>query len=35
LVDKNFVGDIAAKMAALKPTFDKLEKEMHQEHHNG
>ncbi len=33
LVEKNFVGDIAAKMAALKPTFDNLEKEIHQENH--
>ena len=35
LVDKNFIGDIAAKMAALKPTFDELEKEILQENHHG
>lgn len=31
LVEKDFVGDVAAKMAALKPTFEALEKEIHQE----
>ena len=31
LVEKDFIGDIAAKMAALKPTFDEIEKEIHQE----
>ena len=31
LVEKNFIGDIEAKMAALKPTFDAIEDKMHQE----
>lgn len=31
LVEKDFIGDVAAKMAALKPTFDAIEKEMHEE----
>ena len=31
LVEKDFIGDVAAKMVALKPTFDELEKEIHQE----
>ncbi len=31
LVEKNFIGDIEAKMAALKPTFDAIEQKMHQE----
>ena len=31
LVEKDFIGDVAAKMAALKPTFEALEKEIHQE----
>lgn len=31
LVEKDFIGDIAAKMAALKPTFDAIEKEIQQE----
>ena len=31
LVEKDFIGDIAAKMSALKPTFDEIEKEIHQE----
>jgi len=31
LVEKDFVGDIAAKMEALKPTFDEIEQEIHQE----
>jgi len=29
LVEKDFIGDVAAKMAALKPTFDTIEKEIH------
>ena len=31
LVEKDFIGDVASKMAALKPTFDAIEQEMHQE----
>ena len=31
LVEKDFVGDVASKMAALKPTFDSIEQEMHGE----
>ena len=31
LVEKDFIGDVAAKMAALKPTFDLIEQEIHQE----
>ena len=31
LVEKDFVGDVAAKMAALRPTFELLEKEIQQE----
>jgi glycerol-3-phosphate acyltransferase PlsX len=31
LVEKDFVGDIASKMTNLKPTFDNIEKEIHQE----
>ncbi len=31
LVEKDFIGDVAAKMAALKPTFDTIEKELHGE----
>ena len=31
LVEKDFVGDIASKMTTLKPTFDEIEKEIHQE----
>lgn len=31
LVEKDFIGDVAAKMAALKPTFDKIEQEIHGE----
>ena len=31
LVEKDFVGDVAAKMAALKPTFDTIEQELHGE----
>ena len=31
LVEKDFIGDVAAKMAALKPTFDAIEQEIHQE----
>ena len=33
LVEKNFIGDIAAKMDSLKPTFDKLEQDIQQETH--
>ena len=31
LVEKDFIGDVAAKMAALQPTFELLEKEIHGE----
>ena len=31
LVEKDFIGDVAAKMAALKPTFDAIEQELHGE----
>ena len=31
LVEKDFIGDVAAKMAALKPTFEKIEQEIHGE----
>ncbi len=31
LVEKDFIGDVAAKMAALQPTFEALEKEIQQE----
>ena len=31
LVEKDFIGDVGAKMAALQPTFDSIEKEMHEE----
>ena len=31
LVEKDFIGDVAAKMAALKPVFDTIEKEIHEE----
>lgn len=31
LVEKDFVGDVAAKMAALRPTFQTIEQELHGE----
>ena len=31
LVEKDFIGDIEAKMSTLKPTFDEIEKKIHQE----
>ena len=31
LVEKDFIDDVAAKMAALQPTFDAIEKEIHEE----
>lgn len=31
LVEKNFIGDIEAKMSTLKPTFDAIEEKLHQE----
>ena len=31
LVEKNFIGDVSAKIEALQPTFDAIEKEIHEE----
>ena len=31
LVEKDFIGDVSAKIEALKPTFDAIEQEIHQE----
>ncbi|MBR4682527.1 MAG: phosphate acyltransferase PlsX [Elusimicrobiaceae bacterium] len=31
LVEKNFIGDVEAKIAALQPTFEAIEKEIHEE----
>ncbi len=31
LVEKDFIGDVVAKIAALKPTFEKIEQEIHEE----
>lgn len=31
LVEKDFIGDVASKILSLKPTFDKIEQEIHQE----
>ncbi len=31
LVEKDFIGDVASKMAALQPTFNAIEKDLHEE----